>query len=211
MKSSIAALALNLIFPTIADNPRLVLLLDRLPLAPYPLPFLVQRFVWSIGILALSLSGCANSRSLNFPFDPGGRSLNSPFAEMQPTISGRYIVFASDRRSSQDIYLYDTVIRNLIEVPGLNTLDMSASSPVISENGRHIAYVGARGGLTDIYLYDRDTRQARNLTENLKAEVRHPSISADGNAIAFQSSANGQWDIVVYNRFGQPITQPVSP
>ena len=120
-------------------------------------------------------------------------------------------MFASDRRSSQDIYLYDTVIRNLIEVPGLNTLDMSASSPVISENGRHIAYVGARGGLTDIYLYDRDTRQARNLTESLKAEVRHPSISADGNAIAFQSSANGQWDIVVYNRFGQPITQPVSP
>ncbi len=137
--------------------------------------------------------------------------MNSPFAEMQPAIAGRYIVFASDRRSSQDIYLYDTVIRNLIEVPGLNTLDMSASNPVISENGRYIAYVGARSGLTDIYLYDRDTRQARNLTENLKAEVRHPSISADGNAIAFQSSANGQWDIVVYNRFGQPITQPVSP
>lgn len=171
----------------------------------------MKRFLWSIGILALSLSGCANSRSLNFPFDPGGRSLNSPFAEMQPAIAGRYIVFASDRRGSQDIYLYDTVGRNLVEVPGLNTLDVSESSPVISENGRYIAYVGARGGLTDVYLYDRDTRQARNLTGALNAEVRSPSISADGNAIAFQSSANGQWDILVYNRFGQPITQPASP
>ena len=137
--------------------------------------------------------------------------MNSPFAEMQPAISGRYIVFASDRRGSQDIYLYDTVGRNLVEVPGLNALDMIESNPVVSENGRYIAYVGARGGVTDIYLYDRDTRQARNLTENLKTDVRSPSISADGNAIAFQSSASGQWDIVVYNRFGQPITQPASP
>lgn len=130
---------------------------------------------------------------------------------MQPAIAGRYIVFASDRRGSQDIYLYDTVGRNLVDVPGLNTLDVSESSPVISENGRYIAYVGARGGLTDVYLYDRDTRQARNLTGALNAEVRSPSISADGNAIAFQSSVNGQWDILVYNRFGQPIAQPTSP
>ncbi|MBM0743250.1 TolB family protein [Phormidium sp. CLA17] len=171
----------------------------------------MKYFVWSIGLLALSLSGCASSRSLNFPFDPGGRSLNSPFAEMQPAIAGRYIVFASDRRGSQDIYLYDTVTRNLVEVPGLNTLDVSESNPAISENGRYIAYMGARGGRPSIYLYDRDTRQTRNLTESLKAEVRNPSISADGNAIAFQSSASGQWDIVVYNRFGQPISQPTSP
>lgn len=130
---------------------------------------------------------------------------------MQPAIAGRYIVFASDRRGSQDIYLYDIVVRNLVEIPGLNTLDMSESNPVISENGRYIAYVGVRGGVIDIYLYDRDTRQVRNLTENLKAEVRSPSISADGNAIALQSNASGQWDIMVLNRFGQPITQPVSP
>ncbi|MEX0271268.1 TolB family protein [Leptolyngbyaceae cyanobacterium UHCC 1019] len=161
--------------------------------------------------MALSLSGCATTRSLNFPFDPGGRSLNSPFAEIQPAIAGRYIVFASDRRGSQDIYLYDMIGRNLVEVPGLNTLDMIESNPVISENGRYIAYVGTRGGVTDIYLYDRDTRQARNLTESLKAEVRNPSISADGNAIAFQSSVNGQWDIVILNRFGQAIAQPTSP
>ncbi len=120
-------------------------------------------------------------------------------------------MFASDRRGSQDIYLYDTMGRNLVEVPGLNTLDRSESNPVISENGRYIAYVGTRDGVTDICVYDRDTRQTRNLTEALKAEVRYPSISADGTAIAFQSSVNGQWDIMVYNRFGQPITQPASP
>jgi beta propeller repeat protein len=170
-----------------------------------------RSILWLFWILALLLSGCASTRSLNFPFDPNGRSLNSPFAEMQPAIAGRYIVFASDRRGSQDIYLYDTVVRNLIEVPGLNTLDVIEANPVISENGRYIAYLGTRDGRTNIYLYDRETRQVRNLTEALKAEVRNPSISADGSAIAFQASINGQWDILVYNRFGQPIRQPALP
>ncbi len=159
----------------------------------------------SILLLACLLMGCAGPRLVGFPFDPGGRSLNSPFAEINPRISGQYIVFASDRKGSQDIYLYDTVSHNLIELPGLNAINMIASAPSISENGRFITFVGVQDGRSGIYLYDRDTRQLRNLTENLKAEVRNPTISGDGNVIAFQSSTNGQWDIVLYNRSGQPL------
>ncbi|MCL6434164.1 MAG: Tol biopolymer transporter periplasmic protein [Leptolyngbyaceae cyanobacterium HOT.MB2.61] len=153
------------------------------------------------------LHGCVGPRLISFPYDPGGRSLNSPYAESNPKIAGRYIVFISDRRGSQDVYLYDTVTRYLIELPGLNAIDMVAESPAISENGRFIVFVGNREGQSDIYFYDRDTRQLRNLTQNLKADVRNPSISADGNIIAFQSSETGQWDIVFYNRFGQPLNQ----
>lgn len=142
---------------------------------------------------------------VSFPFDPNGRSLNSPYAELKPRIAGRYVVFASDRRGSQDIYLYDTVTRNLLDLPGLNAIDMVTASPAVSDNGRYIVFAGSREGRSGIYLYDRDTRQLRNLTENLRAEVRNPTISADGNTIAFESSANGQWDILLYNRAGQPL------
>lgn len=155
------------------------------------------------------LGGCVGPSLVNLPFDPSGRSLNSPFAELEPQIAGRYLVFASDRRGSQDIYLFDTVTRNLVELPGLSAIDMIESSPAISENGRYIIFAGIREGRSDIYLYDRDTRQLRNLTENLNAAVRNPTISADGNTIAFESSAGGQWDIVLCNRQGQRLEGPL--
>jgi Tol biopolymer transport system component len=165
----------------------------------------VKRFIPLCAIaVTAGLSSCG-PRIVGFPYDPGGRSLNSPFAESQPTMTGRYITFSSDRRGSQDIYLYDTTDRRLIELPGLNAIDMIASQPTVSENGRFIVFAGIRQERSGIYLYDRDTRQLRNLTENLRAEVRNPTMTADGNVIAFESSANGQWDILLYNRSGQPL------
>ncbi|OKH27607.1 TolB family protein [Chroogloeocystis siderophila] len=163
-------------------------------------------------ILTVLLSSCGgSSRLLNFPFDSGGRSLNSPAAELTPRVSGRYIVFSSDRFGRQDIYLFDMVSRRLVDLPGLNSFDAIASSPALSKNGRYIVFASNRQGKSGIFLYDRETRQLRNLTTNLQAEVRNPTISADGNRIAFESSANGQWDILVYDRAGQPINIPTEP
>lgn len=162
-------------------------------------------------LLAALLGGCAGPRLLTFPFDPGGRSLNSPFEETTPRISGRYVVFTSDRRGSQDIYLFDIQEQRLVDLPGLNSIDRVASSPAISANGRFIVFSGSREGRSGIYLYDRELRQLRNLTENLRAEVRNPTINADGNLIAFESGANGQWDLLIYNRSGEPLNIPTEP
>ena len=171
-----------------------------------------KRFVFFEWVaIALLLNGCAGATLLPFPFDPGGRSLNSPFSDLSPRIAGRYIVFASDRRGTQDIYLYDTVEQRLLDLPGLNSLDLMASSPAVSDNGRFIVFAGSRQGTTGIYLYDRDFRQLRNLTENVRAELRNPTISADGATIAFESNARGQWDILLYNRAGQPLAVPTDP
>lgn len=161
--------------------------------------------VFLVLVLAGGLGGCGGSRLITFPYDPSGRSLNSPFGEVTPRIADRYIVFSSDRRGSQDIYLYDTMAQTLIELPGLNAIDTLESNPAVSVNGRFIVFAGNRQGQSGIYLYDRDTRQLRNLTDNLRAAVRNPVISADGNVIAFEASTNGQWDILLYNRMGQPI------
>lgn len=155
------------------------------------------------------LSGCtAGGSLLSFPFDPGGRGLNSPESELQPKIASRYIVFISDRRGSQDVYLFDAMQRVLIDLPGLNGLDMVTSNPSVTEDGNYIVFAGSRQGRSAIYLYDRTLRQLRNLTEYVQAEVRNPTISAEGGAIAYESSANGQWDIVICDKAGQPLNLP---
>lgn len=155
------------------------------------------------------LTGCSSStRLLEFPFDPGGRGLNSLASELTPNVAGRYIVFISDRRGSQDVYLYDAMTNSLMDLPGLNALDAIASHPAITEDGKMIVFAATRRGRSGIYLYNRETRQLRNLTENLQAEVRNPTISADGSTIAFESSENGRWNIVVYDRSGKPLDLP---
>ncbi|MBW4559014.1 MAG: PD40 domain-containing protein [Trichormus sp. ATA11-4-KO1] len=158
------------------------------------------------------LSSCVGyPRLVSYPFDPGGRSINSPAAELNPQISGRYIVFTSDRRGSQDVYVFDTLTRSLVDLPGLNSLDTIASHPSVSENGRYVVFAASRQGRSTIFLYDRETRQSRNLTANLQSEVRNPTISADGSRIAFESNNNGQWDILVYERSGQPLNISQNP
>ncbi len=155
------------------------------------------------------LSGCGGyPRILNYPFDTGGRGLNSPALEIEPQIASQYITFISDRNGSQDVYLYNAKERRLIDLPGLNSFDEIASHPSVSEDARYIVFTLSRQGKSDIYIYDRTTLIKRNLTANLLAEVRHPVISADGSKIAFEIAANGQWDIAVYNRSGQPINLP---
>ena len=159
--------------------------------------------------LASFLSSCTGyPRLLNFPFDPGGRSLNSRNSELMPQVASPYLVFVSDRNGSQDVYLFDTQARRLIDLPGLNSLNEIASHPSISEDGRYIVFAASRQGRTGIYLYDRETQQKRNLTENLAAEVRNPTISADSSTIAFEIARDGQWDIAVYDREGNPLAIP---
>ena len=101
--------------------------------------------------------------------------------------------------------------RNLINLPGLNSFDAIASHSSVSQNARYIVFAASRSGRSNIFLYDNETRQSRNLTGNLPAEVRNPTISADGNRIAFEYTLNGQWDILVYDRFGRRLNIPQEP
>ncbi|HEY9672619.1 MAG TPA: Tol biopolymer transporter periplasmic protein [Waterburya sp.] len=162
----------------------------------------------AVALTGLLTSCTSGTRLLDFPFDPGGRGLNSLASELNPQVSGRYIVFVSDRRGSPDVYLYDANTSNLIDLPGLNALDAITSHPCVTEDGKTIVFAAIRQGRSGIYLYNRDTLQLRNLTENPRAEVRNPTISADGSTIAFESSQNGRWEIMVYNRSGKPLDLP---
>ncbi|HEY9849493.1 MAG TPA: Tol biopolymer transporter periplasmic protein [Leptolyngbyaceae cyanobacterium] len=169
-------------------------------------------FVLITAIATVNLNGCSGYPIAQpLPFDVGENSINSPGGDVEPQISGRYIVFSSDRRRRQNIYLYDVVEKRLIDLPGLNAPDAIASHPSASQDGRYIVFATTRQGRSGIALYDRQTRQLRNLTANLPAEVRNPTISADGNIVAFESSIRGQWDILVYDRFGRRLNLPIDP
>lgn len=160
----------------------------------------MKHFIFASLIVGSLLSSCVGyPRILNFPFDSSGKSLNSPYLENTPQVTGRFIVFTSDRNGSQDVYLFDAQTRRLIDLPKLNALDEIASHPSITEDGKYLVFAGNRQGRTNIYIYNRETQQKRNVTANLQAEVRNPSISADGSRIAFEIAKNGQWDIAVYD------------
>jgi Tol biopolymer transport system component len=175
-------------------------------------PYLIPKSRLIILILASTLlSSCTGyPRFLNFPFEASGRSLNSLNSELTPQVTDKYIVFASDRNGSQDIYLYDAKSRRLVDLPGLNSLNEIASDPSISEDGRYIVFAANVLGKSSIYLYDRQTQQKRNLSNNIQGEVRNHTISADASLIAFEVATNGQWDIYICDRFGKPRDFPKS-
>lgn len=155
------------------------------------------------------LTGCLGyPRILSYPFDQNGRGLNSIASELNPQISGRYIVFTTNRRSSQDVYMFDTLTRNLVNLPGLNSFDTISDHPSVTQDGRFVVFAASRQGRSAIFLYDRNTQQSRNLTSDLQAEIRNPTISADGSKIAFEFNNNGQWDLLLYDRFGRKLNIP---
>ena len=131
-----------------------------------------------------------------------GASLNSSAADQEPSYSydGRYLVFASDRLAQRSIYLYDMQQRRLVDLPGLNQPNTLQEQPDISADGRYIVYISEQLGKPDVFVYDRQTSEAKRLTENILAEVRHPTISGNGRFVAFESNRSGQCNIEIYDR-----------
>ena len=154
--------------------------------------------VWAIAFLG----GCRDYNFLTPPPQTVGATLNSMAADQQPRYSydGRYLVFTSDRLSQRSIFLYDVQRRRLIDLPGLNQLNVLQEQPDISADGRYIVYISEQFGKPDVFVYDRQTFKAERITKDILGEVRHPTISGNGRFIAFESNRSGQWDIVIHDR-----------
>ncbi|WP_414406230.1 TolB family protein [Synechococcus sp. R65.1] len=159
--------------------------------------------------LSLGLLGCSPAGFRTPPSSLTNSGLNSIFPDGEPAFSGdgRYLVFSSARGGSQAIFLYDLVEQRLVDLPGLNSSDVAASSPDISADGRYIVYVSNALGKSEIFLYDRETRRVENISSRVPGDVRNPTISGDGRFIAFESNGRGQWNIEIFDR-GPAATQP---
>lgn len=161
----------------------------------------------NIFICGFFLTSCGNyPRLLSFPFSDNNRSFNSRSSELNPSISGEYITFVSDRNGSQDVFLFDAKNRRLIDLPGLNSIEEIASNPSISEDGRYLVFTALTQGKSGLFLYDRTTQQKRPLITQLKNEIRNPMISSNGERITFEVAKNGQWDVIVTDIRGNPLS-----
>jgi Tol biopolymer transport system component len=170
-----------------------------------PNPRVLQTIAKAIGLaLLVGLASCGRL--------PGGRpifsapdTLNSRYGDRSARVSGSLVIFVSDRRGSEDLYLYNIRSGSLMPMPGLNDLDRLPESPAISEDGRWIVFIGTRDRRQALYLYSRDAQQARELVPSQRYAVRNPTISADGQIIAVEVNRDRQWDIAIYRRDGQAL------
>lgn len=165
-----------------------------------------------IAAFALLLAACSDRGYITPPPQELGATLNSRAAEQHPrfSYSGRYLVFASDRRNQRRIMVYDLQRRQLLALPGLNQPGVFQDQPDISADGRYIVYVSEQLGKPDIFVYDRQTLSAEPIARDLLGEVRHPTISGDGRFVAFETNRSGQWDIEIYDR-GAGIGRSLPP
>ncbi|MGY2725683.1 TolB family protein [Thermostichus sp. OS-CIW-26] len=179
------------------------------------IPFSPARWARKLGLAGLSLVllGCSPAGFRTPRPSLTNSGLNSIFPDGEPAFNGdgRYLVFSSARSGSQDIFLYDTVERRLVDLPGLNSSDVAATSPDISADGRYIVYVSNALGKSEIFLYDRETRRIENISSRVPGDVRNPTISGDGRFIAFESNGQGQWHIEIFDRGPAASTRPTSP
>lgn len=173
---------------------------------------------WGV-ILAIGLVSCGDRpRVLNLPFSANPLSLNSPYTEADPQISGRYLVYTSDRQGRTEIYAYDLQEQRPLPLPGLNAsltgfaqAETLVQHPSISEDGRYLVFVGLREGRSILYLYDRQGQRTRPLTPAIAGFIQDPVISANGQRVAFSIAVGTQWDVAVYDLSGRPLPIPTNP
>jgi Tol biopolymer transport system component len=150
-------------------------------------------------IFGVLFAGCSNSVFLNPRIYAG---LNSRAVDQHPSFSadGRYLVFASDRNGSRNIYLYDLEQKRFLDLPNLNHRNSCQDQPSISADARYIAYVSTERGRPDIMIYDRNSARSELITANIKGDVANPVITQDGTKVAFEATQLGQWHIAIVDR-----------
>lgn len=179
---------------------------------------MLRRMSWGRSLVRASLvivgalaAGCTQNPFQTPQASLTNDGLNSLFPDSDPALSanGRLIAFSSSRQGTTNVYLYDRVRRELLDLPRLNADEFAASDPDISADGRYLVYLSTASGRSDVYFYDREMRTIENISRTLAGDVRNPSISPDGRYISFENNDSGQWDIEIYDR-GAALTQPDS-
>ncbi len=95
------------------------------------------------------------------------------------------IVFSSNRKGNDDIYLLRTGDKEMIRL----TKDMGNNTyPLWSPNGDYIAFLSDRDGRLDLYVMDADGRNPRNLSSNDDDIMGPFNWSPDSTQIAFGST-----------------------
>lgn len=134
----------------------------------------------------------------------------TPNAQFSPSLSGDGSLLAvtawsrPGRNPRWDGVLFDVGRKQLLELPGLNTVETDERRVAISPDGNWLAFTtnAADGeGLTDIRLYNRRTRAVDELREmNSAGSDSFPSVSRDGRYVCFVSDRGEGMDVLLFDR-----------
>ncbi|MBW3627973.1 MAG: peptidase S9 [Gemmatimonadetes bacterium] len=116
-------------------------------------------------------------------FDPHFQSLRYINSAGTWSPDSRQFAFSAQRGASDVLVILNVengrVLREEV-IPDVGEI----ASPTWSPDGRTIVFSGVSGGVSDLYAFDVESSQARQLTDDLFANL-HPSFSPDGRTIAF--------------------------
>jgi Tol biopolymer transport system component len=127
------------------------------------------------------------------------------------TVDGKRIAFSAWNRPGGTprwgVYLYDTGVKKIVDLPGLNSAVFDQRMPALSGDRKFLAYTSnAKTGVggIDVFLYDLSEKKVLPLPEmNSKNMDIQPALSGDGRLVAFSSDRPGGLggrDIYLFDR-----------
>ncbi len=175
-------------------------------------------------LMLLQLCGCATVKGWlaeptvlkSFTVQPVDQQMGRPteltsfssdelYGSLSP--NGRYLLYSSNQKGSQDIWLMDLTSglpRRLTDHKATDTM------PAFSPDGERIVFISKRDDVKgDVYLLDLDDDTPKRLTDRETAE-QSPVFAPDGKHLYFASGAPEQTRIVRYrlsDRFIEPLTE----
>lgn len=119
--------------------------------------------------------------------------------QLDPAISGNYVVYTDSRAADTDIYWYNLQTNQEFQITSGGGDQML---PAIS--GERVAYTDFGRGNADAVVYNITSQDTFRVTENL-ANQRRPTIS--GHRLVYEDDRAGDWDIYLYDLETKTETQ----
>ncbi|MFC1639931.1 protein kinase [Gemmatimonadota bacterium] len=152
--------------------------------------FRYEANIWSIPIPSSGMASVSAATQIT--------TGNQAIEGMSVSPDGRWLVFDSNRRGNQDIYLMelpDGEPQQLTDDPADDLV------PSWSPDGEEIVFYSFRHGSRDLFVMAADGSSEVRLTDD-PAQERYPDWSPDGNSIVFQSDKSGSHNLWVLSREG---------
>ena len=120
------------------------------------------------------------------------RQLTTSLADqLDPAISGNYVVYTDSRNADNDIYWYN------LQTGEESQITSGGGDQMLSDiSGEWVAYTDFGRGNADAVVYNITTKESLRVTEN-PANQRKPTIS--GHRLVYEDDRTGDWDIYLYD------------
>jgi TolB protein len=112
--------------------------------------------------------------------------------QLDPAISGNYVVYTDSRNSDNDVYGYNLQTNQEFQITSGGGDQMLSAI-----NGEWVAYTDFGRGNADVVVYNVRTTQSVRVPDSIGSNQRKPSIS--GHRVVYEDDRTGDWDIYLFD------------